>query len=406
MTTDSDRTLRRGHIAAALFFFTNGAVFANLVPRYPELKDTLDMSATVYGIVIAMNPIGAMVAGVAAAALIRRFGSAKVATVTTTGLAIGTLAAAWSPTILLLGLSFLLAGAMDAITDVAQNANALRVQARRGRSIINSMHALWSAGAVTGGGIAAAAIALGVPVRFHILASSIVFAGVAFLALRWALPGPEVGTATGEVTLAKTAARVAPKAVLLVVALLLIAIGGGLVEEVAFSWASLYLSDEVGAPAALAASGFIGLVGAQFIGRMVSDRLVDRFGARIVVVCAGILIAGGIGLAIAVPTVWGVCIGLAMAGFGCAPTIPLAMQEADRVPGLRPGVGLTIVTWLMRLAFLFAPPIVGAIADASSIRAGLTISLSGGVVVLILSFVMPRLRRPVTTSSPRDHGIP
>src|SRR5690606_40317323 len=64
------------------------------------------------------------------------------------------------------------------------------------------------------------------------------------------------------------------KVVFLIVALLLIAIGGGLVEEVSFSWASLYLSDEIGAPASLAAAGFVGLVGAQFVGRIVSDRLV------------------------------------------------------------------------------------------------------------------------------------
>lgn len=394
MTTTLDRQLRRGHIAAALFFFTNGAVFASLIPRYPELKVALDMSATVYGIVLAMNPVGAMVAGMAAAVLIRRFGSARVAAVATSGLAIGIAAAAWSPNILLMATSFFVAGMMDAITDVAQNANALRVQQRRGRSIINSMHALWSAGAVTGGVLAAGAIALGVPVRFHILVTSVVFAGMAFVALRWALPGPESEAGpTGEIRIAKAAGGVTTKVVFLIVALLLVAIGGGLVEEVAFSWASLYLSDEVGAPAALAAAGFIGLVSAQFVGRMVSDRFVDRFGARAVIIVAGVLIASGIGLAIAVPTVWGVCIGLAMAGFGCAPTIPLAMQEADRVPGLRAGVGLTIVTWLMRLAFLVAPPLVGAIADASSIRVGLTVSLTGGLVVLALSFVMPRLRQ-------------
>ncbi len=393
MTTASDRQLRRAHIAAALFFFTNGAVFASLIPRYPELKVALDMSATVYGVVLAMNPVGAMVAGMAAAVLIRRFGSARVAAVTTAGLAIGLLAAAWSPSIVLLAVSFFAAGTMDAITDVAQNAHALRVQQRRGRSIINSMHALWSAGAVTGGAVAAGAIALGIPVRFHILITSAVFVGVAFFALRWALPGPESEAGpTGEIRIAKAAGGVTPKVVFVMIALLLIAIGGGLVEEVAFSWASLYLSDEVGAPAALAAAGFIGLVSAQFIGRMVSDRFVDRFGARVVVTVAGVLIASGIGLAIAVPTVWGVCIGLAMAGFGCAPTIPLAMQEADRVPGLRPGVGLTVVTWLMRLAFLGGPPLVGVIADAASIRVGLTVSLTGGLVVLALSFVMPRLR--------------
>ena len=387
----SERVLKRAHIAAALFFFTNGAVFANLVPRYPEIKESLGLSATVYGTVLAMNPIGAIAAGVAAGALIRRFGSAWIAAFGTLTLGLGVAAAAWAPNVWLLGLGLLVAGAFDAITDVAQNAQALRVQSARGRSIINSMHALWSLGAVGGGGMAAGAIALGIPLKWHLLISSTLLVGVSFFARSWALPGPEDEAGEQHEKAASGArGRIGTAIALSLVALVLIAIGGGLVEEVAFSWASLYLRNEAGAPAALAASGFIGLVGAQFIGRMVSDKLVDRFGARAVVSVAGILIAAGIGLAVGVPTVWGVCIGFALAGFGCAPTIPLAMQQADRLPGLRPGTGLTIVTWLMRLAFLVAPPLVGMIADASSIRVGLLVTLSGGVLVLVLAFVMPR----------------
>lgn len=392
MTIYSERALRRGHIAAATFFFTNGAVFANLVPRYPELKEALGLSATVYGVVLAMNPIGAILAGVAAGVLIRRFGSAAVAVFGTLGLGVGVTAAAWAPNVWILACGFLIGGSLDAITDVAQNANALRVQAARGRSIINSMHALWSLGAVTGGAIAAGAIALDIPVRWHILVSSLVLVGVAFWARTQSLPGSENESGEGEqgAANARPAGRVSTAIVLTLTALVLIAIGGGLTEEVAFSWAALYLGDEVGAPAALAAAGFIGLVGAQFIGRIVSDRLVDRFGERAVIICSGLFIAGGIGLAIGVPTVWGACLGFALAGFGCAPAIPLAMQQADRIPGLRPGTGLTIVTWLMRLAFLVAPPLVGSIADATSIRVGLAVSLTGGLLVLALAFVMPR----------------
>ena len=384
MTIYSERALRRGHIAAATFFFTNGAVFANLVPRYPELKAELGLNATIYGVVLAMNPVGAIVAGVAAGVLIRRFGSAAVAVIGTLGLAFGVTAAAWAPNVWILACAFFIGGSLDAITDVAQNANALRVQAARGRSIINSMHALWSLGAVTGGAIAAGAIALDIPVRWHVLASSIVLVGVAFWARSWSLPGSEreSGSGSADAATARPAGRASTAIVLTLTALVLIAIGGGLTEEVAFSWAALYLGDEVGAPAPLAAAGFIG--------RIVSDRLVDRFGERAVVICSGLFIAAGIGLAIGVPTVWGACLGFALAGFGCAPAIPLAMQQADRIPGLRAGTGLTIVTWLMRLAFLVAPPLVGAIADATSIRVGLAVSLTGGLLVMALAFVTPR----------------
>ena len=63
-------------------------------------------------------------------------------------------------------------------------------------------------------------------------------------------------------------------------ALVLLAIGGTLVEDAGNSWAAVYLSGDLAASAAVAAWGYIALVGAQFIGRLVGDRLVDRYGQR------------------------------------------------------------------------------------------------------------------------------
>ena len=50
------------------------------------------------------------------------------------------------------------------------------------------------------------------------------------------------------------------------------------------SWASLFLGRDLGAPAALAATGYIALVGSQFIGRLLGDGLVDRFGQAAAIV--------------------------------------------------------------------------------------------------------------------------
>ena len=64
------------------------------------------------------------------------------------------------------------------------------------------------------------------------------------------------------------------------VALVVIAIAGATVEDAGSSWATLYLRDSLGAPGAVAALGYISLVGFMFIGRLFGDRLVDRFGER------------------------------------------------------------------------------------------------------------------------------
>lgn len=76
------------------------------------------------------------------------------------------------------------------------------------------------------------------------------------------------------------------------------------------------------------------------------------------------------------------------AGFGVATLVPAAMHEADELPGLKPGSGLALVSWLMRLGFLLSPPLVGLVADAASLRAGLLVVPFAGVLVLLLAGVL------------------
>ncbi|MET9140314.1 MFS transporter [Streptomyces parvulus] len=394
---------RRARVAVAVLFFTNGALFANLLPRYPQIKADLGIGNAAYGLAVAAFPAGAIAAGLAAGILVRRFGSARVAVGGTLLTGVGILAAGLADSVVVFGGALFLAGAMDAFTDVAQNAHGLRVQRRYGRSIINSFHAIWSIGAVTGGSMAAAAIALGVPRGQHLLFSAVLFSVAACVALRFCLPGPETepaeGADTGNADTGEGAPPRAPAPVTgtriryVLAALVLIATAGTLVEDAGSSWATLYLSDSLHASVALAASGYVALVGAQFVGRLLGDRLVDRFGQRAVARSGALIAAVGMGLALAVPTVPGTVLGFAAAGFGVATLVPAAMHEADELPGLGPGSGLTIVSWLMRLGFLLSPPVVGLVADATSLRAGLLVVPLAGLLVLLLAGVLQPRRR-------------
>ncbi len=392
-----DRALRRARGAVAVLFLTNGALFANIVPRYPEIKAALGMTNSTYGLAVAAFPMGAIIAGFAAAMLIRRWGSARMAVAGTIVTACGVFLAGCAPTVPVFVLGLFIGGAADAVTDVAQNAHGLRVQRGYGRSIINSFHALWSIGAVLGGAMSAGAIALSLPRSLHLGLSGALFALVSLVALRFCLPGldqdsDEEAVADAVEVREPTHLGLRPAIVATIVALVLIAIAGAMVEDAGSSWATLYLSDSLHASSAIAASGYIALVGAQFVGRLMGDRLIDRFGERAVVRGGGLVTTVGMGLALAFPTVAGSVVGFAVAGFGVATLVPTAMHEADELPGLRHGSGLTIVSWLMRLGFLLSPPVVGAVADAWGLRVGLLSIPVAGVVVLVLSGVLPMRR--------------
>jgi len=396
----------RARIGVAVLFFTNGAIFANLLPRYPEVMQGLDLSNAAFGLAVAAFPLGALLAGLSAGAFVRRFRSSRVAVVATFLTAVGIFVAGAGQSWLVLAGGLFVAGAMDSITDVAQNSHGLRVQRLFKRSILNSFHAIWSVGAVLGGLLGAGAAQLGIPIPLHLLISLVLFTLLAVVAYRLLLPGAE----PAEVDVAPAAAPTSRRAGVatsltkwgVLVALVIIASAGAIVEDSGASWSAIYLSGSLGASAFLAGTGFVALQGMQFVGRIFGDGLVDRFGQRAVARTGGVVVFIGMGLALAFPSIPGTIVGFGLAGLGVATLIPAAMQAADELPGLRAGTGLTIVSWLLRVGFLVSPPIVGAIADSSALRFGLLIVPVAGLLVIVFAGVLSGRSTPTVASKAAD----
>ncbi len=388
--TTAPARLRAARAAVAACFFVNAVLFANLVPRLPEVKDRLDLTNATLGAALAALPLGSLVSALASAALMRRFGSARVASWGLVVLAAAVWAAAVAPSWWLLAGALFVAGALDAVVDVAQNAHGLRVQRGYDRSILNAFHGLWSVGAVAGGLLGSAAAGLGIPLAVHLGVVAVVFGALSLALRRAMLPGPDHdddATATGPGEVPRGALRAAVPAV---AALGVLATCGAFVEDAGSSWSALYLREEIAVGAATAGLGFVALQGAMTVGRLTGDRVVDRFGQRRVARVGGVLVAAGMGLALGLPSLATTLAGFALAGLGVATLVPAVYAAADELPGLRSGVGLTLVNWLLRVGFLLSPPLVGAIADATSLRVGLLTVVAAGVLTLVLGRVLAR----------------
>ena len=323
---------------------------------------------------------------------------------------------------------------MDTIADVAQNAQGLRVQKLLGKSILNSFHAGWSVGAVLGGAMGAAAAALSIPLGMHLAVSGILFTAISLLAYRFMLHGPETqpeaapapaeqrtdlhtnlhtdqlpdqltNQLTDQLTdqpLSEPAAHsVAHTAKWVPLAILaLMAIGGMIVEDAGMTWSTLYLTQDIQAPTAVVGLGLIAFLTAHFLGRLSGDFLINRFGQRIVTRIGAAIMLIGMGASLAFPTTAGTIAGFAAAGLGVATLIPAAMLAANEIPGFRPGTGLTLVTWLMRIGAFSSPLIVGAVADHFGLRAGLLLVPLVGLIVLALSPIFAHRALPHGTAHP------
>jgi MFS family permease len=390
--TAPSRQVRRARVAVAACFFLNAVFYANLVPRLPEVKAELGLSNSSLGAALAAMPLGALLAGLSSAVLIRRFGSGRVASTGLVVLGVLLWAVAVAPNWPALAAAFLVAGALDAVVDVAQNAHGLRVQRLYGRSIINGFHGLWSIGAVSGGLMGSLAAGLGVPLPVHLGASAVVFGVVAALISRAMLPGADDDRTDAVPTTEADAPSAPPgrrSAVLPLAALAALATCGAFIEDIGASWSALYLRTELDTGAAVAGLGFVALQGAMTVGRLTGDRAVDRFGQRRVVRVGGALSAVGMGAALAVPSVPTTLAGFALAGLGVATLVPAVYHAADELPGLRRGTGLAVINWLLRIGFLLSPPVIGVLADATSLRVALGAAVVAGLGALLLGRVLP-----------------
>jgi MFS family permease len=390
------RATRRARAGVAALFFANGALFANLVPRYAEVKGDLHLTNAGFGSAVAAYGLGALVVGLLGGVLVSRWGSARVAALSTIGMAANLVFLGIAPSWVLLATALLLAGSLDSIADLGGNAHALRVERRYGRPILNSMHALWSIGAVVGGAMGVAAAAVHLALGWHLAVAGLLFAGLALVAWRFLLPGPDDVELNRATRAAKQRHRL-PRTQLArnVVALGVIAAMAQVMEDIGATWSSVYLRDGLGAAAAVSGLGFTALQALQTVGRLLADRVVHRWGDRAVARAGAAFACVAMSLALAVPTAATTIAALGAVGLGIGTLIPASLRAADGIPGLPRGAGLALVGSIPRLALVVSPPLVGVVADAVSLRAALiTIPVAAAMVLLLTRILPGRGREP------------
>lgn len=403
--------VRRARYAVGATFAINGLTFANLVPRYPEIVADLGLDKAAFGAAVAAWPLGALLSGLLAGVAVTRWTSKRVIVAASLAMSALLVGVGWASSWLALAAVFLCVGLVDALIDIANNAQGLWVQRQLGTSIITGLHGLWSVGAVVGGLIGSAFAGLGVPVRWHLLLTGALFAVALLLVSRFLLPGHEpvsgrepdtafpgtsesASDATGSAA-GGPAPRASAGVVVRLLLVCLVGLAGAAGEDAGNTWGALYLTGDLQTTAAVGGAVFVAMQSAMIIGRFAGDPLVTRFGPRGVSRAGGILTVIGFAVVLAGPSVIAAVLGFAVVGLGIAVLIPLAMQAADELPGLPRGFGLAVSGWMMRLGFLATPPLIGLVADAVGLRWAFVVPAVLGVLAVVFAGLLaPGHRRP------------
>jgi MFS family permease len=380
---------RAARIAVSVLFFANGAISASVLPRLPAIKDSLGLTNSELGLAVAAGPVGGLLMGVFAGALIARFGSGRVATlagITTAFLLLGIgLAGSW----LVLAAAFLVLGAFDATMDAAMNAHGIGVQRRYGRSILQGFHGIWSVGSVTAGAIGALAAGLAVPVSVHLGIAGLAMA-IAILATARAMLPAEVADAhpAHESALEPVTLRHAPRLLRILAPIAMLGILCVILQGSAATWGAVYLADVLLQPQGIAALAYVAYMGAMVVGRLTNDRWVDRWGERrIIRVGAAIGATGMVAVIASGPLAQPLLafLGFGLVGLGSSPMFPVMVGVAGSRPGIPAGHGVALVAWMVRFGLVFAPAAVGLAADAFGLAAAFVIPLAAAVAIALVA---------------------
>ncbi|MGW6772651.1 MFS transporter [Streptomyces sp. NPDC055037] len=366
--------LRRARFAVAAVFCVHGAVTGSFATRIPWIQDHAGISAGQLGLALAFPAIGASVAMPLASGISHRFGSRNALRVL---LALWTLALtlpSLAPNLLTLCAALFVYGAASGLSDVVMNALGVEVENRLDKSIMSSLHGMWSTGALIGSAAGTLAAHLGSDARLHHLLAAAVLTVLGLLACQAVL---DLRSAPEEDPPPRFA--LPPKSALLIGAIGFCAV---FAEGASLDWSAVYLRDVLDTSPGVAAASTTAFALTMAVARLAGDRVIDRFGAVRTVRTGGALAVVGGFLVVVAPQPLVAMAGFAFLGLGVAVVVPLAFAAAGRA-GPNPSQAIAGVATITYTSGLIAPSAIGAVADATSlvVSFGLVTLLACGLMV-------------------------
>jgi predicted MFS family arabinose efflux permease len=412
--------LRRAALATALVFATNGFLLGSWVARLPATRDRLGASAAELGLVLLAPGIGSLLSMPFSGRWCRRFGSRLVVAATTVAASSVLAALAVVPNLVALGAALFVWGAFYGSWDVAMNVHGSAVEQRAGREWMPRYHACWSVGGIAGAGLGALAAHAGTPLVLHFAAVAVACTVLVMVALRSfvedraqgaeatpagepgasqppdPVPGPPEGETSRTRDLAPPAVHNPRRSRVLTGRLLLVGVVtlcATTLEGAAADWLALFLTDERGATASLAAFGYAVFAVAMAAGRFSGTAVAERLGRDGAVRVGGLVSFAGVLLTVLGPGLAAAYAGAALWALGVCLVFPAAVSAGGEAPD-RPADAIAAVTTIGYGGFLLGPPLIGLLAD----RVGLGRAL---LVLLVLAAGIATLAPAVRSRRPR-----
>lgn len=380
--------LNRIRWAVALFYFSMGLCFSSWASRIPDIRTSLGLSEADLGTVLFAIPFGQLFLMPFSGRLATRYGSHITSVIGLTcytlalvGLGLGS--ERWH-----LSLALFFFGMCSNLTGISINTQGIYAEGLFRRPIMSAFHGAWSTAGVTGAlvGLLMMALKLSPLTHFSIVAGLLWL--VILLNFKYL-----VRAKRPEAPPVKKKRFSKPDTVLLWLGVM--AFCCMLSEGIMFDWSGIYFRDVVKAEGPLVVLGYAAFMTMMATGRFLGDIAVQKFGRKRLLQVSGCTVSAGLLGAVLFPGIITATLAFMVTGLGVSTIVPNIFSIAGRRPGIAPGIALQTVSSVSFLGFMVGPPVVGYIAEATSLRMSFAfISVFGLGIALLVTRV-----RSITAST-------
>jgi MFS family permease len=371
-----ERTLKRLRRANAVYFFISGFGYSSWTSRIPGIKESLKLNDAHFGTLLFMMPVGLILTMPFTGKLLDHYKSRTIMLIGTILYNLVLACIGFSNYTWILGIVLFLFGSSRNLMNLSINAQAIGVQALYSRSIISSFHAVWSMAGFAGAAFGYMMVTLNVLPDWHLLGVSLFLSTLALFYYKDCLDQQP------DHKHKRSIFKLPPKDMLI---FSLICFTSMACENTMYDWSGIYIRQVLHGTKAVATIAFVLYMVAMTTGRLLGDRMADHYGIQRVLAASGILISVGFGITVLSPYILLTLLGYLFTGLGVSCVVPFVFSLAGKIPMSNPGAALASVSSLGYLGFLLVPPMIGYVAQASSLRISFAIIAMMGLIMIRLS---------------------
>ncbi len=359
----------RARLAGSWAYASQGLCFAALVTRVPTIQERFDLTEGSLALLLGLVPIIAGIGSIAAGSLIARFGSAPVLRALGPLTPVALVLVGFSPSMPTLVASLALIGFALGAVDATMNAQAVAVEVKYARSLVGSFFAVFSLASIVGAGLAAIAAGTSLSLGWFFVIIAAIVIPVQLVVGRWLLRGRvELSGQVDDVSPEHPSALKphVPWRPIVIIGIALAAVY--IADSAASNWSAVYLTKGLGSSESVAALAYAVYALTMLIARTFVDRgVMARGPVQLVRVGASIGVVAALLIALAPSEAWGL-VAFGILGIGLAPVIPLAFTAAAQHDEMGTGVAVARVNVFNYVGFVLGAPLIGVVADLSSLR--------------------------------------